>query len=140
MSGSHTVIEIYDDRIEISDPGGLPKGLSEKEFGKRAVRRNQIIASLLHRIDFVENMGTGINKIRTLLKKAGAPSPKFEFGNFYTIVFPRQQDKTHIESDEAESSEDDHKNRLGEKLGEKLGENEIEVIEYLSKNKKASIV
>ena len=60
LSGSHTVIEIFDDRIEISNPGGLPKGLSEKEFGKRAVRRNQIIASLLHRIDFVENMGNRI--------------------------------------------------------------------------------
>ena len=45
LSGSHTVIEIFDDRIEISNPGGLPKGLSEKEFGKRAVRRSQIITT-----------------------------------------------------------------------------------------------
>lgn len=94
LSGSHTVIVIFDDRLEISDPGGLPKGLSEKDFGKRAVRRNQIIASLRHRIDFVENMGTGINKIRTLLKEAGASLPKFEFGNFYTIIFPRTVVKT----------------------------------------------
>lgn len=93
LSGSHTVIEIFDDRIEISNPGGLPKGLSEKEFGKRAVRRNQIIASMLHRIDFVENMGTGINKIRSLLKEAGIAPPQFEFGNFYTITFPRIKNK-----------------------------------------------
>ena len=90
LSGSHTVIEIFDDRMEISNPGGLPKGLTEKEFGKKAVRRNQLIASLLHRIDFVENMGTGINKIRTLLKDAGFPPPLFEFGNFYTIIFSRK--------------------------------------------------
>ncbi|MEA2103858.1 MAG: ATP-binding protein, partial [Candidatus Cloacimonadota bacterium] len=89
LKGSHTVIEIFDDRLEISNPGGLPKGLSEKDFGKKAVRRNQIIASLLHRIDFVENMGTGINKIRNLLKEANAKQPKFEFGDFYSIIFPR---------------------------------------------------
>lgn len=89
LDGSHTVIEIFDDRVEIANPGGLPRGLSEKEFGKRAVRRNPLIASLLHRIDFVENMGTGINKIRTLIKKAGLPQPRFEFGDFYTVIFPR---------------------------------------------------
>lgn len=80
-----------DNRVEISNPGGLPRGLSEKDFGKRAVRRNQIIASLLHRIDFVENMGTGINKIRAMLKSTGLPPPRFEFGDFYTVIFLRDQ-------------------------------------------------
>jgi ATP-dependent DNA helicase RecG len=91
LSGSHTVIEIFDDRIEISNPGGLPRGLTEKEFGKKAVRRNQLIASLLHRIDFVENMGTGITKIRTLLEESGSAQPQFEFGDFYTIKFIREK-------------------------------------------------
>jgi len=35
-------------------------------------------------------MGTGIGKIKTLVKKANAPAPQFEFGNFYTIIFPRK--------------------------------------------------
>ena len=56
LYGSHTTIEIFDDRIEISNPGGLPKGLSKKEFGTKAVRRNQIIAALLQRVKLVENM------------------------------------------------------------------------------------
>lgn len=88
-TGSHTTVEIFDDRIEISNPGGLPKGLTAKEFGKKAVRRNQIIASLLQRVDLVENMGTGIHKIRRLLKDAGCPEPEFEFDSFFTIVFKR---------------------------------------------------
>ena len=96
MNGSHTVIEIFDDRIEITNPGGLPRGLSEKDFGKRAVRRNQLIASMLHRIDFVENMGTGINKIRGLMKAEGLPEPKFEFGDFYTIIFTRTQSVSEV--------------------------------------------
>jgi len=90
LTGSHVTVEIFDDRIEITNPGGLPKGLDQKSFGKRAVRRNQIIASLLHRINFVENMGTGINKIKNLMKAANKPDPDFEFDHFFTVVFFRK--------------------------------------------------
>ena len=88
--GSHTTIEIFDDRIEISNPEGLPKGLSEKEFGTKAVRRNQIIAILLQRVNLVENMGTGINKIKKLLKDSGNKDATFIFKDFFTIIFHRE--------------------------------------------------
>ncbi|HBB15998.1 MAG TPA: hypothetical protein DCZ97_03005 [Syntrophus sp. (in: bacteria)] len=91
--GAHTTVEVFDDRIEISNPGGLPKGLPPEEFGKRAMRRNQIIASLLQRVRLVENMGTGINKIRRLLQEAKCADPRFDFGSFFTIVFPRAEKK-----------------------------------------------
>lgn len=91
--GAHTTVEVFDDRIEISNPGGLPRGLPPEEFGKRAMRRNQIIASLLQRVKLVENMGTGISKIRRLLREAKCAGPRFEFGSFFTIVFPRAEKK-----------------------------------------------
>jgi predicted HTH transcriptional regulator len=34
-------------------------------------------------------MGTGINKIRLLIKDAKLPPPKFEFGTFFTVIFKR---------------------------------------------------
>jgi hypothetical protein len=43
-------------RIEISNPGGLPKGLSPEEFGRRSVLRNLRIAGTLHRADYIEKM------------------------------------------------------------------------------------
>ena len=91
--GAHTTVEVFDDRIEISNPGGLPKGLPPADFGKRAMRRNQIIASLLQRVRLVENMGTGINKIRRLLQEAKCAEPHFEFGKFFRIVFPPHRKK-----------------------------------------------
>jgi ATP-dependent DNA helicase RecG len=83
----------------------LPKGLTEKEFGKKAVRRNQIIASLLQRANLVENMGTGINKIRRLLKDAGCPEPEFVFDSFFTIIFKRDTSGKFIASGEESSEE-----------------------------------
>ncbi len=40
------MIEIFDDKFEISNPGGLPSGLNPKDFGTKSVVRNPIIASL----------------------------------------------------------------------------------------------
>ncbi len=122
LAGSHVVIEIFDDRVEISNPGGLPRGLDEKDFGKKAVRRNQLIASLLHRIDFVENLGTGIGKIRQLLKQAGAPEPHFEFGNFFTIIFPRPEQTTR---------------KTTRKTTQKLTENQRNILSFLKSNPSA---
>ena len=87
--GSNVMVEMFDNRIEISNFGGLPKGLKPEDFGKKSILRNPNIADLLHRIKYVEKMGTGINKIKRLLKNAGLPKPKFEFTSFFTVIFRR---------------------------------------------------
>ncbi|MBF0405867.1 MAG: putative DNA binding domain-containing protein [Candidatus Riflebacteria bacterium] len=91
--GAQVMIEVFDDRVEISNPGGLPKGLSEKEFGKRSVCRNPLIASLLLRSGYIEKMGTGIDRIRTALTKAKCPQVSISFKGFFTLSFPRPQPK-----------------------------------------------
>lgn len=85
--GANVFVEIYDDRIEISNPGGLPKGLTQAEFGKRSIRRNALIADLLQRISFAEKAGTGIRRMREDAKKAGCPEPTFEANGFFTVTF-----------------------------------------------------
>jgi ATP-dependent DNA helicase RecG len=49
IEGANVFVEIYADRIEIVSPGGLPAGLSPEELGTRSVRRNPLVADLLHR-------------------------------------------------------------------------------------------
>lgn len=87
--GSNVMVEMFDDRIEITNFGGLPKGLKPQDFGKKSVLRNPNIADLLHRIEYIEKMGTGINKIRKLVSDAGLPPVEFEFGNFFTVIFKK---------------------------------------------------
>ena len=86
-AGANVFVEIYDDRIEISNPGGLPKGLRKEELGTRSVRRNPLIADLLHRIALIEKAGTGIRRMREEAKKHKCPEPKFTVDGFFTATF-----------------------------------------------------
>ncbi len=85
--GANIMVEVYDDRIEICNPGGLPKGLSPEEFGKKSVLRNPKIAGMLHRADYIEKMGTGIRKMQRLMSEAGLPPLDFSFTSFFTVTF-----------------------------------------------------
>lgn len=87
--GANVMVEIYDDRIEISNPGGLVKGLKPEEFGKKSILRNPLLAGLLNRIKYIEKMGTGIGKMQDLMKAAGLFPVKFQFGLFFTAIFRR---------------------------------------------------
>lgn len=95
-TGANVFVEIYDDRIEISNPGGLPKGLTQAELGTRSVRRNPLIADLLHRIAFIEKAGTGIRRMREDARKNGCPEPTFSANGFFTAIFrPRARQVPH---------------------------------------------
>ena len=89
--GANIMVEMFDDRIEITNPGGFPKGLKPEDFGKKSVLRNPNIANLLQRIGYLEKMGTGISKMRHLMDEAGLDLIEFEFGTFFTATFKRPE-------------------------------------------------
>ncbi len=86
MEGANVFVEIYTDRIEISSPGGLPKGMKFSDLGRKSIRRNALIADLLHRITFIEKAGTGINRMREEAREQGCPVPIFEENGFFTAI------------------------------------------------------
>jgi len=85
--GSTTTIEIFDDRVEISNPGGLMKPLTKEELGQRSILRNPLIASLMQRIEYIEKLGTGILRMRQLLEAGHCPPLQFECNDFFTSLF-----------------------------------------------------
>jgi ATP-dependent DNA helicase RecG len=107
--GANVMVEVYDDRIEICNPGGLPKGLSPEEFGKRSVLRNPKIAGMLHRADYIEKMGTGVRKMQRLMSEAELAPLEFTFTSFFTVTFRKSA---------AANSE-----KSGEIIGEKFARN-----------------
>lgn len=58
-------ISMYENRIEINSPGGLPKGISEEDYlrGTVSILRNPIIAGVFYRLNLIEKFGTGIKRI-----------------------------------------------------------------------------
>ena len=87
VSGANISICIFDNRVEISSPGGLPKPLTMKDLGRKSKRRNEIIADLFSRLDYVEKLGTGISKMRRWMREYGLKIPKIETNGFFTVIF-----------------------------------------------------
>jgi len=89
--GARVTVEIYDDRVEITNPGGICKGITPENFGKISITRNSIIASMLYRIDYIEQMGTGILRMKNAAKTAKVAEPKFDLHDFFKVTFARNQ-------------------------------------------------
>lgn len=89
ISGANISICIFDDRVEITSPGGLPKPLTLRDLGRKSKRRNETIADLFSRLDFVEKLGTGINKMKLWMKEYELKMPNIETNGFFTIDFNR---------------------------------------------------
>ena len=93
--GSQTLIEIYSNRLEISNPGGLPSGLSEADFGQRSLARNPLLASLLHRANYMERAGTGIARIKDQVTRYHKSLKlEIEYDNFYVMKFIKNYPKS----------------------------------------------
>ncbi|MEW6096665.1 MAG: helix-turn-helix domain-containing protein [bacterium] len=90
MRGTNISVNVFDDRVEIVNPGGLPVGIDKTNFGKESVRRNPIIADLFHRMEKVERVGSGIGRMQELMAKSGLKEPVFESDTFFRAIFYRK--------------------------------------------------
>ncbi len=61
----NTKVEMYNDKIIVSSPGGLMPEMNLSAFlnGKYSYLRNPILANVFHRLDIVEIFATGIKRI-----------------------------------------------------------------------------
>ena len=95
-------VSMFDDRIEIVSPGGLPSGITEEEylFGKLSALRNRNLANVFYRLGFVEIFGTGITRIKQLYAEA-LIKPDFEVSeNAIKIVLPIFEKNADLTEDE----------------------------------------
>lgn len=91
-------IEMYPDRIEISNPGGLYGRFTLDELGKtKGDVRNPFIAAAMEILNQTENRYSGIPTIYSEMEKAGLLKPKFENlrGTFKVTLY----NKKHTENE-----------------------------------------
>ena len=95
-------VSMFDDRIEVVSPGGLPSGITAEEYlsGKLSVLRNRNLANVFYRLGFVEIFGTGITRIKQLYEES-LVKPDFEVSeNSIKIVLPLFEYNLNLTEDE----------------------------------------
>lgn len=83
ISGTAPMIEIFSDRIEITNPG-VPL-IDTKRFLDQPPRsRNEDLAAFMRRINICEERGSGIDKVIREVEMFQLPAPKFEVTENHT--------------------------------------------------------
>ena len=102
MMKANTRVAMYEDRIVISSPGGLPRGINEDQYayGLFSVLRNPIIMNVFHRLGYVESFSTGM--VRTnLAYQAYDIKPRLEVSeNAIQVTLPTIEDRFFLSSEE----------------------------------------
>jgi len=83
-------IEVYDDRIEIWNPGKLPLGIKIEDLYKedhKSIPRNKLTAQIFYDIGFIEKYGSGTIRMLELCKKSGIFLEFKEISNGFSVVF-----------------------------------------------------
>ena len=85
--GAHIRVSMFEDHVEVSSPGGLPKGMTERDYlgGNISVLRSPILGNVLFRLNIIEQFGTGVPRIRRSYKGSNA-KPRFSITEGSVIV------------------------------------------------------
>lgn len=79
QSGSPLRVAIYDDRIEIENPGLLVPGVTvESMLEGRSRLRNRVVARVFRELGLIEDWGNGVRRMLEGCRGAGLPDPVFE--------------------------------------------------------------
>ena len=119
-SSANVHISIFDDRIEIWNPGKLPPPLTPKNLKEehKSIPVNPSLANLLFLIKYIERWGTGTNDIIKWCREEDLPEPIFkEVTGGFAVVLRKFQIPENLESLE-------------------LNERQKKAIEYLKIHKK----
>lgn len=94
--GSEVHIDIYDDRLEIYSPGGMPDGSIIQDRDPLTVpstRRNPVLADVFNRLGYMERKGSGFGKIlngyKAQINYTEDKRPTFRSDRYqFTVIMP----------------------------------------------------
>jgi len=87
-------IRIFDDRLEVWSPGTLPPGITAESLKHEheSKPRNGLVADCFYLIKYIEQWGTGTNRIIDLCKEAGLSVPEFAVkSESFVVTFKRSK-------------------------------------------------
>ncbi len=95
--GSDIKIAVFDNAVEITSPGVLPNSISVENILSegRSEIRNTVIALVFKELNYIEQWGTGMAKIRNSCESAGLKTPQIkENAGFTQVVMFRPADSS----------------------------------------------
>ncbi len=86
--GAPIRVAVFEDRIEVENPGILLPGLTVEELPEGVSRlRNRVIARTFKELRLIEQWGSGIQKMIAACSSAGLPAPEFvEIGLRFRVI------------------------------------------------------
>jgi predicted HTH transcriptional regulator len=93
IRGAGTKVAVFDDRIEITNPGFLPFGLTlEAALSGVSQLRNRVIGRVFRELELIEQWGSGMGRMISGCAAAGLAAPRFEeLGtNFRATLFSKR--------------------------------------------------
>lgn len=95
LSGRQIEIRMYDDRLEFVSPGGLPGYITLDNIVDEHFSRNPRIVKGLLYWGYIEELGTGIDRMIDEMARAGHPNPGFKATPFsFTVTLYNRRDRS----------------------------------------------
>ena len=92
ITETYTQVNVFEDRLEIFNPGCLPPGVTVDNIRDAQVSRNEIIAARLKDLDYLEEYGRGIDIVFTETEKWGLLQPIFKnTTNSFKVILPGEK-------------------------------------------------
>jgi len=77
--GAPLRLSIFDDRLEVENPGLLPFGLTVEDLPRGVSKlRNRVIGRVFHALGLIEQWGSGIQRMTAACRDVGLAAPVFE--------------------------------------------------------------
>ncbi|WP_308271445.1 ATP-binding protein [Prevotella sp.] len=89
-------IEMFDNRVEITNPGTLLPVVAKK-IGRKSLSRNPLIFGLFTRMRDMEHIGSGIPRMRKEMLDAWLPERIYETDGMFTVTFLRPSNYKTVE-------------------------------------------
>ena len=139
-------VAVYDDRLEVTSPGGLYNGLTYEEvMNGHSKIRNKAIANIFSQMGLVEAWGSGIKRILNAAKEYGLLEPKFqEFDNMFRVELFRDSLPMTLENKNIGETSEKHRRSIGEASEKQetvdFNSTQLEILKLLMENNRLSAV
>ena len=103
--GAPIRVAMFDDRLEIENPGLLPFGLTLEDLPLGVSKlRNRVLGRVFNELGLVEQWGSGVPRMIAACRDAGLPAPVWEEVGFFVRVTLRTEKVAPVRVDERDST------------------------------------